>query len=172
MSAKSIGALSRGRDRLIPAALAATGILLAGGLSLPVMRVDKFFIFSDRFSIIDSLFALFRSEEYFLFTVVFVFTVVFPGTKRFYAARLWAAIDVDDPRFSRTLGIIDTLGKWSMLDVLLLAIAVASIKLSVVGDAHTNPGLYLFCGAIITSMLSLHWLKVAGDRLRRGLSGP
>ncbi len=172
MSAKSIGALSRGRDRLIPAALAATGVLLAAGLSLPVMRVDKFFIFSDRFSIIDTLFALFRSEEYFLFTVVFVFTVVFPVTKLFYAARLWAAIDVDDPRFTRTLGIIDTLGKWSMLDVLLLAIAVASIKMSVVGDAHTNPGLYLFCGAIITSMLSLHWLKVAGDRLRRGLSGP
>lgn len=58
-----------------------------------------------------------------------------------------------------------------MLDVLLLAIAVASIKMSVVGDAHANPGLYLFSGAIIASMLSLHWLKVAGDRLRRDLSG-
>ncbi len=171
MSAKSIGALSRGGDRLIPWALAAAAGLLAAGLSLPVLRVDKFFIFSDRFSIIDSLLALVRSEEYFLFTVIFAFAVVFPVTKLFYAARLWAAIDVDDLRFTRTLGIIDTLGKWSMLDVLLLAIAVASIKMSVVGDAHTNPGLYLFCGAIIASMGSLHWLKVAGDRLRRGLSG-
>ena len=171
MSAKSIGALSRGRDRLIPWALAAAGILLAAGLSLPVLRVDKFFIFSDRFSIIDSLIALVRSEEYFLFTVIFAFTVVLPVTKLIYAARLWAVIDVDDPRFARTLGIIDTLGKWSMLDVLLLAIVVASIKMSVVGDAHANPGLYLFSGAIITSMLSLHWLKVAGDRLRRDLSG-
>ncbi len=171
MSAKSIGALSRGRDRLIPWALAATGALLAAGLSLPVLRVDKFFIFSDRFSIIDSLIALVRSEEYFLFAVIFAFTVVFPVTKLFYAARLWAAVDVDDPRFARTLGTIDTLGKWSMLDVLLLAIAVASIKMSVVGDAHANPGLYLFSGAIITSMGSLHWLKVAGDRLRQDLSG-
>ncbi len=171
MSGKSIGALSRGRDRLIPAALAATGVLLAAGLSLPVLRVDKFFIFSDRFSIIDSLIALLGAEEYFLFAVIFAFTVVFPVTKLFYAARLWAAIDVDDPRFARTLGTIDTLGKWSMLDVLLLAIAVASIKMSVVGDAHANPGLYLFSGAIIASMGSLHWLKVAGDRLRRDLSG-
>ncbi len=171
MSAKSIGALSRGRDRLIPWALAAVGVLLAAGLSLPVLRVDKFFIFSDRFSIIDSLIALVGSEEYFLFAVIFAFTVVFPVTKLFYAAWLWAAIDVDDPRFARTLGTIDTLGKWSMLDVLLLAIAVASIKMSVVGDAHANPGLYLFSGAIIASMGSLHWLKVAGDRLRRDLSG-
>lgn len=172
MSPKSIGALAKGRDRLIPAALIAAGVLLASGLALPVMSVNNFFIFSSEFSILDSLLALFEAEEYFLFGVIFTFTIIFPITKLVYAGRLWARVDVDASNFDRTLDIIDTLGKWSMLDVLLLAVAVASIKLSVVGEAHTNPGLYLFCGAIILSMLGLQWLKAAGRRARAELSEP
>lgn len=171
MSPKSIAALSKGRDRLIPVMLVAAGVLLAGGLALPIMRVNSFFVFSSAFSILDSLAALFEAEEYFLFGVIFAFTIAFPVTKLISAGLLWAGVDVDAANFDGTLEAIDTLGKWSMLDVLLLAVAVASIKLSVVGEAHTNPGLYLFFGAIILSMLGLQWLKRAGKRLRARLPG-
>ncbi len=171
VSPKSIAALSKGRDRLIPVMLIAAGVLLASGLALPIMRVNSFFVFSSKFSILDSLLALFEAEEYFLFGVIFTFTIIFPVTKLVYAGMLWARVDVDAANFEGSLEIIDTLGKWSMLDVLLLAVAVASIKLSVVGEAHTNPGLYLFFGAIILSKLSLQWLTAAGKRLRAKLPG-
>lgn len=162
----SIAALARGRDRVIPAILVLSAVLLVLGLYLPILRVDRFFLFSRPFSIVDSLVALLETDEYFLFTVIFCFTVIFPVTKLAWAIVLWARIDVHDPRFDRTIEILDTLGKWSMLDVMLLAVGVASIKLSLVGGAHANPGLYLFCGAIILAMVGSHWLKAAAKRIR------
>lgn len=167
VSPHSIAALARGRDRFIPLALLAAGALLALGLCLPVLEVERFFLFSNPFSIAESLFALAGAKEYFLFAVVFCFTVVFPVTKLGWAAMLWARIDVNDPSFDRMLHVLDALGKWSMLDVMLLAIAVASIKLSLVGEAHANPGLYLFCAAILTAMGSSYWLRATGRRLRQ-----
>lgn len=144
----------------------AASALLAFGLFLPILEVERFFLFSNPFSIIDSLVALIETEEYFLFGVIFCFTVVFPVTKLGWAAVLWARVDVASPSFDRMVDILDTLGKWSMLDVMLLAVAVASIKFSLVGEAHANPGLYLFCAAIIAAMALSHWLKTAGRRLR------
>lgn len=166
IAAKSIATLARGKDRFIPVVLVLAGILLVLGLVVPILSVDRFFLFSSPFSIFDSLVALFDTEEYFLFAVIFCFTVLFPATKLGWAGVLWARVDVGSPSFERTVEILDTLGKWSMLDVMLLAVAVASIKFSLVGDAHANPGLYLFCGAIVMAMGGSYWLKTAGRRLR------
>ena len=165
-SENSIAARARGKDKGIPVALILAAVLLVLGLVVPILSVDRFFLFSSPFSIVDSLVALFNTEEYFLFAVIFCFTVLFPATKLGWAALLWARIDVDSRAFDRTVEILDTLGKWSMLDVMLLAVAVASIKFSLVGDAHANPGLYLFCAAIVLAMGGSYWLKSAGRRLR------
>lgn len=162
----SIASRATGLDRLLPVLLFIAAILLALGLSLPILRVDRFFIFSKPFSIFDSLVALAETGEYFLFSVILCFTVVFPTAKIGWATVLWGWADVSSRRFHRNVEILDTLGKWSMLDVMLLAIAVASIKLSLVGDAEANPGLYLFCGAIVSAMIGSVWLKAAAKRLR------
>ena len=160
-SSGSIAVRSSGRYRLIPWMLGASAICLIAGLVMPVMEVDRFFLFTDRFSIIDSLFQLFDAEEYFLLLVISVFTLVFPAVKLCYAAFLWGFVDIDRPGFDRRLHVIELLGKWSMLDVLLLAIAAASLKMSIVGAAHANPGLYFFSAAIVLAMLGAQWLKSA-----------
>lgn len=165
-SADSIAAHASGRYRLIPWLLATAAAALVSGLLLPVMEVDKFFLFTRKFSIMDSLVQLIDAREYFLTAVIFVFTVAFPVAKLVYAAYLWARVSVSDPGFERRLHLMDMLGRWSMLDVLLLAIAVASIKMSVVGSAHANPGLYLFATAIILAMIAAQWLKSAAHGMR------
>ena len=171
ISPGSIAARSTGRYRLIPWVLAASAAALTAGLVLPVMEVDRFFLFSDRFSIIDSVVQLVEAREYFLSLVILVFTIVFPAVKLAYAAFVWAFVDVSEPGFDRRLHLIDALGRWSMLDVLLLAIAVASIKMSVVGEAHANPGLYLFSAAIVLAMVGSNWLKAAARTARGDVSG-
>lgn len=167
----SIASRAKGMDRLLPAALLAAAILLVLGLTFPILMVDRFFLFSRPFSIVDSLVSLADAGEYFLFTVIFCFTVVFPVAKLSWAAVIWGWADVASPSFGRMVEILDTLGKWSMLDVMLLAVAVASIKLSLVGDAHANPGLYLFSGAIILAMMGSVWLKAAARRARGAVPG-
>ena len=165
-SANSIAARSSGRYRLIPWLLGASAVALVSGLVLPVMEVDRFFLFTQKFSILDSLVQLVDAKEYFLSAVIFVFTVAFPVAKLAYSAFLWSRVSVADPAFDRRLHVMDALGKWSMLDVLLLAIAVASIKMSVVGSAQANPGLYLFSAAIVLAMIAAQWLKSAARGLR------
>src|SRR5262245_61655011 len=99
--------LARGWDRLLPVALLVALALLAAGLALPVMTVDRFFVFSHSFSILESLDALWRAREYLLFAVVGLFSVMFPVAKLAAGLWLWFAADTGGARFRGTLALIE-----------------------------------------------------------------
>ncbi len=157
--------LARGLDRLVPVALVCALALLAAGLWLPVMTVQSFFVFSSGFSILESVRALYDAQEYLLFAAVVLFSVAFPIGKLAASLALWWWADVDGAAFRRLATAIDTLGRWSMLDVFLLAILLVTVRSASLGGASTNLGLYLFSGAVMVSMLSVHWLRRVRGRL-------
>lgn len=148
---------ARGWDRWVPAALVASLALLLAGLALPVMTVDKFFVLSARFSILGSLEALWRAQEYFLFSAVGLFSVAFPVAKLAACLAAWYGARL------RT-GWIEELGRWSMLDVFLLAILLVTIR-GAGTRARTEIGLYVFAAAVIVSILAARWFRAA---IRRG----
>jgi paraquat-inducible protein A len=150
---------ARGWDRLVPAALVASLALLIAGLVLPVMTVDKFFVFSAQFSIIGSLEALWRAHEYVLFAAVGLFSVVFPILKLTACFAAWYGAPL------RTKWI-EGLGRWSMLDVFLLAILLVIIRGAGTG-AHTEIGLFVFAVAVIGSILAARWFHTAMRRTSR-----
>jgi paraquat-inducible protein A len=148
---------ARGWDRLVPAALVASLALLLAGLALPVMTVDRFFVFSAQFSILGSLEALWRAHEYFLFAAVALFSVAFPVAKLCACLAAWYGAPL-------STGWIEELGRWSMLDVFLLAILLVTIRGAGTG-ARTEVGLYVFAAAVIVSILAAAWFRGA---VRRG----
>jgi paraquat-inducible protein A len=150
---------ARGWDRLVPAALVASLALLIAGLVLPVMTVDKFFVFSAQFSIIGSLEALWRAHEYVLFAAVGLFSVVFPILKLAACFAAWYGAAL------RTKWI-EGLGRWSMLDVFLLAILLVIIRGAGTG-ARTEIGLFVFAVAVIGSILAAWWFHAAMRRTSR-----
>lgn len=160
----SPAARARGWDRLVPAALLAALALLAAGLSLPVMTVDRFFVFSSTFSILESLETLYRADEYLLFAAIGLFSVVFPVAKLGTCLALWYRADARGARLAATLNGIDNIGRWSMLDVFLLAILLVMIRSAGAG-AHTEIGLYLFAAAVVASILAAQWFRAAVRRL-------
>jgi paraquat-inducible protein A len=162
---RTAAALAAGSDRLVPAAIFAALALLAGGLYLPVMTVDRFFVFSSGFSILDSIEALYEAEEWLLFAAILLFSVVFPALKLGCCAVLWWAAAVGGPGHRRLARLLDDLGRWSMLDVFLVAILLVTIRTAGVGGARTEIGLYLFTAAVIVSMLTVQWIRSAGRRL-------
>jgi paraquat-inducible protein A len=162
----SPAARAHGWDRLVPAALLLALALLAAGLALPVMTVDRFFVFSRSFSILGSLDALWRADEYLLFAAVGLFSVVFPIVKLSACLALWLFADGAGDRLDALLTWIDALGRWSMLDVFLLAILLVTIRSAGVG-VHTEIGLYLFAAAVIASILAAQWFRGALRRLAR-----
>src|SRR5690606_10766469 len=98
--------------------------------------------------------------------VLLLFSVVFPAAKLVLAAYVWRTCAVADRRLATSLAALDWIGRWSMLDVLVIALLSISIKSSGVADARAQPGLYLFAGSILLSMLGFAWLKAVIARHR------
>jgi paraquat-inducible protein A len=163
----SAWSLARGWDRLVPLAVIAALVLLTLGLTMPVVSVDRFFVFTSRFSILESLDALYRAREYFLFIAVGLFSIVFPVAKLAACLALWCLADAHGRTLRSLLAWIDHLGRWSMLDVFLVAILLVIIRSAAVGGARTEIGLYVFAAAVVMSIFTAQWIKAAVDRLPR-----
>jgi paraquat-inducible protein A len=165
---RSAAALARGWDRLAPLGVLVAFALLAAGLWLPIMSVERFFVFSSAFSIYESIRALWSAGEYFLFAAVLLFSVVFPVAKLLGCLVLWFAADARGAAYARVAAIMDQLGRWSMMDVFLLAILLVIVRSTALGGARTEAGLYAFTAAVVVSILTVQWIRAAGRRLTRG----
>lgn len=53
----------------------------------------------------------------------------------------------------KTLELMHRFGRWSMLDVFVVAILVVVVKLGAIGDVEKHIGLYAYAGAAILIML-------------------
>lgn len=164
----SIARAGRRAERLLGWLLLASAAMLALGLMLPVVRVDRFLVLTDRISVLGGALSLLREGEYLLGATVLLFSAVFPFFKLQQAWSLWRATDVHAPRFERKVRLLDWLSRWSMVDVLVIALIVFSVKATGFADASSESGLYFFVGAFGGTALSLAWIKRAADRLQKG----
>lgn len=153
-----------GLDRLLGLSLAFTGLLLVLGWTLPVMTVETFFIFEDRVTIAGALRTLVEEGEIALFAIVLLFTVVFPVTKISLAYLAWRFLHQPDHSLHRTVAWIEQLGRWSMLDVFVIALFVVVLKLSLLSDVVVEIGLYVFAAAVIGSMITVRRIVVLARR--------
>lgn len=144
-------------------------ILLAAGVFLPSLSVQTFPLIEDSVSVWQGLGVLWEDEQYFLFAVLTVFSVLFPTIKLALAILVAWRPQRAGAREARLVAALDGLAKWSMLDVLVIAIIVAALNLTVIGGVAVHPGLYLFAASVILSKLLIGRLS---QRLRRGPDGP
>jgi len=152
----SLASRCRPKARLwLDIALALAALALVAGWFLPVMTVETMVLLADEISILDSCWLLLDSGHWFLFAVVFVFSIVFPAVKLIAAALLWSRADVNGRHFHRWLRIVESLGKWSMLDVFVMALVVVAVQASFVAEVALHPGIYLFTGAILLSIFTV-----------------
>ncbi len=162
----SLAAKSRGLDRFLGLLLLAAALALLAGWLLPVMTVRTLLVFYDEVSILTGAYRLLESGDYLIFLVIVVFTVVLPVGKLVIAYVAWAWLNVTEARVQRALGWIETLGRWSMLDVFVAALLVVVIKLSLFSDVEIHAGLYVFVLAVILSMIAVRRIaKLAQRRL-------
>ena len=162
----SIAAQVRGPDRTIGKLLLLSATLLVFSWFVPVMTVSRLVFLEDAISIFDGLVTLALHRELFLLTIVFIFSILFPTLKLILAYLLWCRADISDANFATRLSRIQSLGKWSMTDVFLVAIIVASVKVSFISDVHLHWGLYTFSASILLSMLALARLTILAHRLQ------
>ena len=137
---------------------------LVAGLVLPAIAFERFYFFGDEHSLLSAVWALWRAGEILLAIIIGIFSVVFPFAKLALMAVDTIARLRSHPPHHRSATAVTWLGRWSMLDVFILALIIVAIRGSGIGDAATRPGIYLFATSVLLTM----W---AGERLRRTADG-
>jgi len=166
---RTLATTARGADRLLGPALALAGGLLVTGWLVPIMTVHRLVIFVDRVSILQGAAELWRGQEYVLSLLVIVFSVIFPAVKLLVAGTLWYGIDAEAGWLARALDWLEALGRWSMLDVFVVALTVVAVQISLIGEVSTHAGLYVFVAAVLLSMVSVQRMLVLA---RRAVASP
>ncbi|WP_417454456.1 paraquat-inducible protein A [Kiloniella sp.] len=161
----SLAKRSSGIARLVPILLLVALITLFAGLTIPILRVEKFFLFEDLISISGAIDQLASSGEYLIAIVILFFSVIFPTVKILVANYIWRARSVGHKSVQRAVKLIDLLGKWSMLDVFIVGMIVISAKSSGMANATSQPGMYYFGASVICSMLAVVLLKRSLDKI-------
>ena len=157
---RSLAAVAKGPDRLLGPGFVLAGVLLVLGWTLPIMTISKLVFFAERISILDGIAVLWREDQMFLCLVVALFSIVFPALKMLAALWLWYAVDLESDILHTSLDRLELLGRWSMLDVFLVALTVVAIQVSLIGEVTTHAGLYVFTAAVVLSMFGVRRLIV------------
>ncbi len=144
--------------RAIPLLITAALVLFGTGVFFPFFKVTKFWVFNDAISVVGGIFTLFREGEYFLFTILTLFTLVFPCVKLGLLAIIWLEREHDLARVRRLHGWVESLGKWSMLDVFVVAILIVAMKSAAVAEIRIGFGLYLFTFSVIATQFASAWV--------------
>jgi paraquat-inducible protein A len=123
----------------------------------PILRMDIYGAYSES-TVWDGVVGLWQYNEYFVAIVVFLASIVIPLLKLIGLAFL--VVSVKWGRGRRLRGrtrihkFIDAIGPWAMLDVFLLAVLVALVKLGALGRVIPGPGLLAFCLVVVLTILA------------------
>lgn len=132
--------------------LAATFILLIFGFIAPVVTLKKFLVIENTFSVLGGTFELLKEGEFFLFILISGFSIVLPVLKIFVLNKLLTDKPNDSENIDKYLHWMHLYGKWSMLDVFVVAVLVVTVKLGAIASVEMRMGLYFFSLAIMLTM--------------------
>ena len=134
-------------------ALLLIGILLLVGLFSPIITLEKFYFFNNTVSIASGLIELIEEDQILLFIIILLFSVVLPIMKLLLLNLLLSPSNDSAETFKKHLMWMHQYGKWSMLDVFVVAVLLATVKLGAVANVQLHYGLYLFAAAVILTMI-------------------
>jgi paraquat-inducible protein A len=127
------------------------------GLFAPLMELEKFWVFKNQFSLYSGLQDLWLQGEHFLFIFLFMFSILTPLVKIFGLALVANSSEGYQLRHKRFLQILAIWGKWSMLDVFVVALLFVAVKLGALANVTVHYGLYLFAASVLlVHVLSLY----------------
>ncbi|MQX36332.1 paraquat-inducible protein A [Roseospira navarrensis] len=137
--------------------LIAAAILYVPANLLPVMQTTTLFGTS-RDTIIGGVAYFWSSGSPELAVLIFAVSVVIPMTKMGALATLayWAgrATGVDAHRLSRIHRVVELVGRWSMLDVFVVALMAGMVQFKSLATVEAGPGAAAFGAVVVFSMLA------------------
>lgn len=144
--------------------VAVAGLLLVAaicfglGITLPIIHVEKLYFFEDTPSLIEIVAEMWTAGNWLIVIAVVGFSILFPLMKLTIVFITAIAPDTKLAHSSITR-FAGTLSKWSMMDVLLVAIVIFAAKTSGLADASAQPGLWFYATSAISGAIAASLLK-------------
>ena len=135
------------------------------GVLLPFTAVTKLWLFENQISVYRGLVILWDAGELFLFLILFVFTICFPFVKISALLALWLYPGLTADQAKACFKFVANLGKWSMLDVFVVAILVLTVKSSGVASINVGIGFFLFFVSVMLTQIASLWTGRLASRL-------
>lgn len=142
----------------LTAALAIAALILYVPANIyPILRMHFYGAYSES-TVWDGVVSLAQTQQYFVALIVFLASIAIPVLK--LAGLLYLVVSA---RFrlgrrlrsrARLFRFIDAVGPWAMLDVFLLAVLVALVKLGQIATILPGPGLIAFTAVVVLTMLA------------------
>jgi paraquat-inducible protein A len=150
--ARSLARCFPGQAIRLKLGLALASVLLGIGLFAPVITLEKLLFVTSTFSLVSGAVQLLLEGQLFLFLVVAAFSIVLPVIKIIVLFRFLSADLGRNGALHRYVHWIHLYGRWSMLDVFVVAILVVSVKLGVLASVQMRYGLYAFAASVLLTM--------------------
>jgi paraquat-inducible protein A len=147
-----IAAADRSASRTSAAAIGAL-VLFGPAVMLPILEIERL---GHRYtsSILAGTWDLLIHGSWFVGGVVLLFSIVFPLAKILLLLELSFLGLLHRRHKALTYRVMEVAGKWSMMDVMLLAFMVMLVKLGNLVDFHFGPAVFAFVLCVAMSMLA------------------
>jgi paraquat-inducible protein A len=137
--------------------LAAAVILYVPANVLPVMKTSSLFG-AQNDTIMSGVVYLWVSGSWPLAVIVFIASVVVPMAKIFALAFLNASVQLrsvwQPQQRTRLYRLVELVGRWSMLDIYVIAILVALVQLKAIATIQAGPAAIAFAAVVVLTMVA------------------
>jgi paraquat-inducible protein A len=131
-----------------------SSILLVAGFFIPMLTLTKLLVVSHSFSIVTGVWQLLQEGHFFLFVLVSAFSIVLPIMKIILLFNLLHPGSAAPGRRKKLLHLMHEYGRWAMLDVMVVAVLIVTVKLGALASIEIHPGLYIFGTAVLLIMFA------------------
>jgi paraquat-inducible protein A len=124
---------------------------------LPVMHTSGFLGEADS-TILAGILEFWRSGDWDIALLIFIASVAVPFTKFIAIGVLLLSVRKnsrwEQPQRTALYRIVEFIGYWSMLDVIVIALTAALMQFQVIGSAEPRAGIAFFCAVVVVTMIS------------------
>jgi paraquat-inducible protein A len=146
-------------------------IFFALGIIMPAIKFTTVYVWKNEHSIATIIWALYQNEEIFLCLVIFAFSILFPFLKLLYLLTLVSSPDMPQEFRVKSIAAMEWLGRYSMTDVMVLALIIFYVNSSGYTAARVEPGIYFFMASALMTMFAYGWANSVAPRPKSKTGG-
>lgn len=128
-------------------------IIYPAAVGLPMLQVERLG-HNRQDSLLSGVSTLFAQEYWLIGSVIVIFSIILPPLKLLTLWWLTRPSFLAHPHRAMMYHLVEHLGRWGMLDVLLVAVMIAFVKLGDLVTITAGPGLTAFAVMVLLSLLA------------------